>query len=233
LDQCLSRLAQILGLTAVEGSTKLRPVTGSRLRLLLSLAVLAGLMLLGLPSASAHEQFTIKDGLLTVIGSIEKPNDLVTVTYDSSQDEFVIGHDIIDPIPDGCHRDAVEPFHKVHCPASQISEILIQTSGGSDKIEIIPDGVLFPANVTVEAGSGNDSFQGGPEVDSAKMGGGSDKAMLGAGNDFAAMGGGSDKVYGGPGDDTLKGGGAPDKLYGGGGDDQCKPGGGVGKEFSC
>lgn len=233
------------------------------LRGALCLAAIAA-ALLALPAlSSAHEVISLKDGVLDIQGDVGgKPSDLVTVDYDPIKNEILVGHDITNPIPDACRRDAVEPFHKVYCPADLIEQITIETGQASDRVEFGEGfgGPLLGAAVSavssemtalVSTGAGADSFQGGDEVDHLTSGGGSDKAVLGAGNDVAKLGGGADKASGGAGNDQLKGGGGSDKLKGNGGadslfggagsdklsagagNDQCTPGPGQGHETSC
>ena len=236
-----------------------------RARLRGALCFLAALAVAAaLPAATAaHEVVLLKDGTLTVLGDqAGKPADRVTVDYDPVKDEYLIGHDITNPIPDECYRDAVEPFHILHCPASLVSEIDIDTGSAGDKVIFGPafggpnlsataSGITPDLTAVVSTGGGNDSFTGGAEVDHLNTGGGSDKATLGAGNDVANMGGGSDKASGGSGNDEIKGGGGSDKLkgnggadslFGGGGsdkllagagNDKCVPGPGAGKQSSC
>jgi Ca2+-binding RTX toxin-like protein len=221
-------------------------VTGSPLRAFTILAAACAAVFLALPVASgAHQAATLSGGLLTITGDqLGKLNDLVTVEYDASRDELVIGNDIFAGHPSECAPDAAHPQRIFRCPAALVSAIRIETGTGSDAV--IVTGL---ASVPVQAvmGGGKDSFTGGPEVDSvsgggggdkaelgagddsASMGGGSDKADLGDGDDGASMGGGSDKAYGGPGADAIKGGGASDKLFGEGGADSLFGGGAADK----
>lgn len=207
-------------------------------------------VLLALPAVSpAHQVATLSGGVLTITGDQRaKLNDLVTLDYDSSRDELVIGNDIFGGHPAECTPDTAHPQRIFHCPAALISAIRIDAGTGSDAV-VVTGALSAPLQAAM--GGGKDSFTGGPEVDSVSGGGGGDKAELGAGNDSASMGGASDKAYGGPGADVIRGGSASDKLFGEGGadslfgggaadkllagpgDDQCDTGPGGGKEVSC
>jgi Ca2+-binding RTX toxin-like protein len=168
---------------------------------------------------------------MTITGDQEhegqpKPNDLVTIDYDANRDELIFGQDVFGPHPSECSPDDAHPQRIIHCPASLISTIQINSGVGSDGVT-----ANLPAAraIQVSLGSGNDAFDGGDETDTVSGGSGSDKAHLGGGNDTASMGGSSDKAYGGPGNDTIKGGGGSDKLIGQGGADSLFGGGGPDK----
>jgi hypothetical protein len=213
------------------------PVIGSRACFSAWLAVAAVATALALPAASpAHQVATLSGGQLTIAGDQEhdgqpKPNDLVTVDYDASANEFIFGQDVFGPHPSQCSPDAEHPQRIIHCPASLISTIQIESGIGSDEVDAnLPPGV---ASLSVAMGSGNDHFQGGSEVDNVSGGPGSDKLYGGSGRDRLSGGGSSDKLFGQGGADKLFGGPAPDKIFGGGGNDQCVPGPGHGKEISC
>jgi hypothetical protein len=223
-------------------------VIGSRASFLACLAAGGVAAALALPAASpAHQVATLSGGQLTIAGDQQnKLNDLITLDYDSSRNELVIGNDIFGRHPARCTPDAVHSERIIHCPASLISAIQIDAGAGSDSVI-----ASVPVPIQASMGAGNDSFQGGSEVDTVRGGPGSDKASLGAGDDTASMGGGTDKAYGGPGNDTLKGGAAGDKLSGqggadwllgggghdqllaGGGQDRCNGGPGGAKQISC
>jgi hypothetical protein len=199
---------------------------------------------LALPAgSSAHQRATLSGGTLRIKGDYAategsasapgtpKPNDLVTIDYDASANEFIFGQDIFGTHPSQCSDDPVNPQRIIHCPVSKISKIVVQTGIGSDTVCAAPapsakaGGDARPAckkahftpdmPLKVSLGPGADRFQGGPEKDNANGGSGSDQLY---------GGGGADKLFGGP---------APDKLFGDAGNDVCKPGGGVGKERSC
>lgn len=139
------------------------------------LASLAGLLIaLALPAvAQAHQIVRIEGGQLIIEGDHTKEADEVTVVYDSVKDEYVIGHDIEDPIPAGCYRDAIEPFHKLHCPASGITKIVVNLGNADDKFksENLSD-VIFTdkgpfilflpkdlQKIELNEGPGNDSYE--------------------------------------------------------------------------
>jgi Ca2+-binding RTX toxin-like protein len=139
-------------------------------RLAACLAAVGVLVALGLPATSAaHQIVTISSGELVIQGDVTKPTDEVTVTYDSVKDEYVIGHDIEDPIPPGCYRDAVEPFHKLHCPARGIVKITVNLGGSRDRFKednlslgYNLQAVYVPVDLrtlVVNAGPGNDIFE--------------------------------------------------------------------------
>jgi hypothetical protein len=164
------------------------------------------------------------------MGDIPKPNDLITIDYDAAANEFVFGQDLFYGHPAECSPDPTNPQRIIHCPASAISAIQINSGIGSDQVD-----ANLPADMTIQVstGSGGDSFTGGPEVDQVNLGSSSDKADGGPGNDVIKGGSSSDKLHGGPGADSLFGGTSPDKLFGDGGKDHCVPGPGRGKEISC
>jgi Ca2+-binding RTX toxin-like protein len=208
-------------------------VIGSRASLFACLAVCAAVAaLLALPAAAtAHQRATLSGGVMTITGDQEhegqpKPNDLVTIDYDASSDELIFGQNVFGPHPSECSPDAVHPQRIIHCPASLVSSIVINSGIGSDGVR-----ANLPAARAIQAsmGAGNDAFEGGDEVDTVDTDSGSDKASLGAGNDSVSLGGSSDKAYGGPGADRVKGGGASDKLFGQGGADSLFGGGGADK----
>lgn len=205
---------------------------GSRARLFACLASAVAAAALALPAASpAHQVATLSGGQLTIAGDQQnKLNDLITLDYDASTDELVFGQDVFGPHPSECSPDAAHPQRIIHCPASLISTIQIESGAGSDSVI-----ANLPARMAVQAslGAGNDSFQGGSEVDLVTMGAGGDKADGGPGQDVIKGGSGSDKLHGGPGADSLFGGTSPDKLFGDGGKDHCVPGPGHGEEISC
>ena len=205
---------------------------GSRARLFACLAAAVVAATLALPAASpAHQVATLSGGQLTIAGDQQnKLNDLITLDYDASTDELVFGQDVFGSHPSECSPDAAHPQRIIHCPASLISTIQIESGAGSDSVI-----ANLPARMAVQAslGAGNDSFQGGSEVDQVTMGAGGDKADGGPGQDVIKGGSGSDKLHGGPGADSLFGGTSPDKLFGDGGKDHCVPGPGRGKEISC
>jgi hypothetical protein len=208
---------------------------------LLAASLLAALV--GAGASQAHQRATLSGGVLTITGDYPasgvgapsppgtpKPNDLVTVDFDASANEYIFGQDVFGPHPTQCSPDAENPQRIIHCPASLIDLIVVRTGGGSDTVcaeslTNAPSGeartackdvrLASNANLKVSMGDGADRFQGGPEKDTAKGGAG------------------SDQLYGGTGADKLFGGPAPDKLFGDAGNDQCFPGGGTGKEKSC
>jgi Ca2+-binding RTX toxin-like protein len=212
--------------------SKVRPVTGSRASVFACLVVGGIAAALALPAASpAHQVATLSGGQLAIVGDQQnKLNDLITLDYDASTDELVFGQDVFGPHPSECSPDATNPQRIIHCPASLISTIQIESGAGSDSVI-----ANLPARMAVQAslGAGNDSFQGGSEVDTVSGGSGSDKVFGGSGNDKLKGGTGSDKLLGQGGDDNLIGGPGADKLIGGGGNDQCNGGPGHGKEISC
>lgn len=223
-------------------------------------AVATAALLVPVASAAAHQTVTIEEGggmfgdrgTRLVIHGDTRP-DLVTITYDPVKAEFLIGHDIEDPIPAGCYRDSVEPFHILHCPASLFSSsarVYIYTGEGSDKVvTTMRLGDLVVAALGTDSdsfeggdeddeasgeegddraatGEGTDKVDGGPGNDKASLGGGNDSAKLGSGNDTAFGGKGADSFYGGPGIDHLYGGLGGDWLFGGPGGDFLFGGGG-------
>jgi Ca2+-binding RTX toxin-like protein len=215
---------------------KVALVIGSRAHLFACLATAAVAVMLALAAASpAHQVATLSGGVLTITGDQQhngqpKPNDLVTIDYDSCANELIFGQDVFGPHPSQCSPDAEHPQRIIHCPASQISTIQINSGIGSDEVDAnLPASMVLP----VSMGSGNDHFQGGSEVDNVSGGPGSDKLYGGSGRDRLNGGGASDKLFGQGGADKLFGGAAPDKIFGGGGNDHCVPGSGHGKESSC
>ncbi len=127
--------------------------------------------------SAAHQTVTISGSELVIEGDKTKPTDEVTITYDSVKEEFVIGHDIEDPIPPGCYRDAVEPFHKLHCPAKGITKIRVEVGSANDTVRQeniidivstagVPTGALIVpkdlVSIEVNTGSGNDRFEEEP-----------------------------------------------------------------------
>jgi hypothetical protein len=225
----VAEVRRMVGLTDVLAGYG-SPVTGSRASFSACLA--AGILaaVLALPAASpAHQVATLSGGQLTIAGDQQnKLNDLITLDYDSSRNELVIGNDVFGRHPAQCSPDAVHSERIIHCPVSLISAIQIDAGAGSDSVI-----ASVPVPIQASMGAGNDSFQGGAEVDTVRGGSGSDKTYGGAGRDKLSGGGGTDKLFGQGGADKLFGGAGADKLFGGGGNDQCDRGPGRGKEFSC
>jgi hypothetical protein len=234
------RAAYATALTAPERGSRVPCVPARRA---LFSACLVAFAACALPAASsAHETVRIEEGesflertgTNLVIHGDSRP-DLVTIYYDPARDEFIIGHDIEEPIPEGCYRDEVEPFHKLHCPAGLITgRIFIYTGVGSDKVvsSVRAVDVVFAA-LEEEF----DSFEGGEEKDEVDLGEGGDRAVGGGGADSMHGGPGPDKLYGGPGPDRVYGGPGSDWLFGGpagdflfGGPDSDHCLGGPGKE---
>jgi hypothetical protein len=188
-------------------------VISTRIRLTASVALTTVAALTLAAASPAHQVASLSGGQLKISGDLRhKPNDLITLDYDSSRDEVVIGNDIFGGHPRRCRPDAAHPQRIFHCPASLISSVQIEAGHGSDRVI-----AKLPASIPLQArmSAGNDAFEGGPEIDTVRGGSG------------------SDKLYGRGGDDTLFGGGAADKLFGGGGNDTCVPGPGRGKLSSC
>ena len=202
------------------------------------LFVLAGLLAaaLALPVAAAgHQVANLSGGVMTITGDQEhegqpKPNDLVTVDYDSGANEFIFGQDVFGPHPGQCSPDSVHPLRIIHCPAALISQIHIDSGIGLDDVTVsVPAGTPVEVNL----GADNDSFEGGSEVDKVLGGPGGDKVFGGGAADILNGGGSSDKLYGQGGADKLFGGAASDKLFGGPGNDTCKGGGGSNHLVGC
>jgi len=222
-----------------------------RARLLPAILALAALLALALPAgAAAHQKVTIEEGggFLGDVGTHlaihgDDRNDLVTVIYDPLLDEFLIGHDIEDPIPEGCYRDPNEPFHILHCPARLINgRIYVYTGVGNDKVVISAKAKDVIVLTRAFLGVGFDSFEGDEEDDEVDGEEGGDQAKLGGGEDTFKGGKGGDKAFGGAGFDRLFGGASSDVLYGGpGGDflaggsnrDHCYGGPGKERAVSC
>jgi Ca2+-binding RTX toxin-like protein len=201
-------------------------------RITLPVCASAIAFVLALPATSAgHQAASLSGGKLTITGDKHgKLNDLVTIEYDGHDQEVVIGNDIFAGHPAACSPDPTHPQRVFRCPASLISQIRVETGSGSDEvIASIPAGTP----IDVALGSGQDSFQGGKEVDRVSGGAGGDKAFGGGGDDVLRGGGSSDKLFGQSGADSLFGGGGADQLFGGGGNDDCDSGPVRGKQESC
>jgi Ca2+-binding RTX toxin-like protein len=220
-------------------------VTGFRRVVPATLALGALILLAWAAGAAAHQKVTIEEGggFLGDAGSHlvirgDDRNDLVTVIYDPLLNEFLIGHDIEDPIPEGCYRDSKEPFHILHCPAGLINgRIYVYTGVGNDKVVISAKAKDVIVLTRAFLGTGFDSFEGDEEDDEVDGEEGGDQARLGGGEDTFKGGKGGDKAFGGAGVDRLFGGASSDVLYGGPGDDLLAGGssrdhcyGGPGKE---
>jgi Ca2+-binding RTX toxin-like protein len=190
-----------------------------------------------LPSgALAHQTVTIEPGpggtkTLHIVGDVTKATDEVTVTYDSVKNEYVITHDIVS-VPAGCTTVGEgPPYKEIHCPASGITHILIETGSANDIVKTVnirlttvlnfsnPKIALFfpPDLITMEikAGTGNDSFvdtpapplpsaTGNPAVLNVDMGGGSDSATVpGGGTNTFLFGDGPGVLVSGDGVNTA------------------------------
>ena len=138
-------------------------------RLTLRLTAIAAVCALAFAGvAMAHEFVEVSgDGTVTITGDGAKKPDLVTIDYDAAaRDEYIIGHDILNPIPNGCKRDADEPVDKLHCPGSLVRrfKVLTKTDGDAVKVgTLLPDPVKVP--VHINTGPGSDQVAAGPEKD--------------------------------------------------------------------
>jgi len=214
-------------LTGPAGALYCAAVIGTGRAALLALALAALVTFAWDTGAAAHQKVTIEEGggFLGDVGTHlvihgDDRNDLVTVIYDPLLEEFLIGHDIEDPIPEGCYRDSSEPFHILHCPARLINgRIYIYTGVGNDKVAISAKAKDVIALTRVFLGVGFDSFEGDEEDDEVAGEDGGDQARLGGGGDTFKGGKGGDKAFGGPGVDRLFGDASSDLLYGGLDDD--------------
>ena len=219
-------------------------MNGSRAKIGACAAVVAIAAALALPAgAAAHQRAVLSGGVLTITGDYPassesapsapgtpKPNDLVTVDFDASANEYIFGQDVFGPHPSECSPDDVNPQRIIHCPASLIDLIVVRAGIGSDTV--CADSLIGAPNDEARAACSDVNLASNASL-KVSMGSGSDRFQGGREKDNANGGPGSDQLYGGVGADKLFGGPAPDKLFGGPGNDQCLPGGGVGKEFSC
>lgn len=205
----------------------------------------AGLLaaLVGAGASQAHQRATLSGGVLTITGDYPassesapsapgtpKPNDLVTVDFDASANEFIFGQDVFGPHPTECSPDDDNPQRIIHCPASLIDLIIVRAGIGSDTV--CADSLIGAPNDEARAACGDVNLASDASL-KVSMGSGADRFQGGPEKDYAKGGPGSDQLYGGAAADKLFGGPAPDKLFGGPGNDDCHPGGGVGKESSC
>jgi Ca2+-binding RTX toxin-like protein len=118
--------------------------------------------------------------------------------------------------------NALNPF------SVQLSTLLVNGRGGSDRIEVAS---TFVNRLVADGGSGNDSIFGGAGNDSLLGGDGSDSLVGGAGNDSLLGGSGNDSLTGGAGNDSLLGGVGSDLLHGGTGNDSLYGNSGVDQLF--
>src|SRR5436190_207631 len=107
----------------------------------LGLSAVTALVALSLPAlASAHQTISIDalpdgGGQLTITGDTR--GDLITVDFNPDTGELVLTHDVLDPIPAGCHPVGDgPPYKEVRCPAAGIRKIKIDTDGGDDKVDL-------------------------------------------------------------------------------------------------
>ena len=192
----------------------------------------AGIACLALPAAaSANQLVTLSGGTLTISGDQGgKPNDRITVTYDATLDQYLIGDDPMDPIPEVCTRVR---FTEIDCPRSQITSFVLD-AGDGDGNKITVDFGSLPAplpDVLVSEGSGSDAYFGGDEVDTVDMGAGNDQVESAGGDDRVQTGSGSDKFDGGAGSDRADMGSGSDQVHLGDGNDFANMGSGSDKAF--
>jgi Ca2+-binding RTX toxin-like protein len=142
-------------------------------------AALATLALPALPAAaSAHQELRYgpinpghpEDGfVIQIIGDADgKPNDTITVSYSKGTgpggtDEIVMTHDIVDPLPAGCHATIPGPPAKeVRCPATGLKQIKIDAGQGNNTVDLSGlQGSPFDAmgnTVTVDFGDGSNKL---------------------------------------------------------------------------
>jgi Ca2+-binding RTX toxin-like protein len=145
----------------------------------LFLAAMVTVAALALPAAaSAFQTVSLTEEFdgsktITITGDKTKPADLVTISYDSATNEFIIGHDIdMATPPAGCHFVGSGPPYKVlRCPASLVTVIHIDTGG--DKDSVVIDGLINPSGtsaylapelnaVDIKTGAGNDKVSAAP-----------------------------------------------------------------------
>lgn len=202
------------------------------IRLALCLAAVA-VACLALPAFAAGNQLAaLSGGTMTITGDQDgKPDDRVTVNYDQTLDQYLIGFDIDDPIPEGCTRDPAAPKRQIYCPRSLITSFVIDAGDGAGNKVIVDFGSLAPPlpSVVASFGTGNDAFEGGDEVDQVDMGPGNDQVESGGGNDQVNTRAGSDKVYAGEGNDRANTGSGSDQTHMGDGNDFADMGSGSDK----
>lgn len=183
--------------------------------------------------------------VLVIRGDQVKTSDEITVTLDPTTNEFVITHDVLEPLPPDCHAVGPgPPFKEVRCPAAAIVRVYAYSGSGKDKVvsSIESPGAALGREFLAFLGEESDFFEGGEEDDVVSGEGGGDLVRLGGGDDFGRLGDGTDRGLGGPGRDRLLGGRGGDRLYGGPafdilnaglGDDRCFGGAGGAKPIGC
>lgn len=114
---------------------------------------------------------------------------------------------------------------------SDVQRVNISALGGNDVVRL--DGAqsgasaAFTRPATVDLGSGDDLYRGGPSIDNVFGGIGNDTMYGGASDDYLDGGAGSDYLYGDAGNDKLHGDTGDDVMYGGANNDVLCGGAGV------
>lgn len=97
-------------------------------------------------------------------------------------------------------------------------DAFVNLGPAADILNVRATGGVLPT-LTIEAGTGDDTVNGGPGTDRLLDLGGVGILRGGAGNDTIYGQSGNDRVYGGAGNDRVEGGRGNDRVYGGLGDD--------------
>jgi Ca2+-binding RTX toxin-like protein len=140
----------------------------------------------------------------------------VTVSSPSAGDTLALGSD---PATD-CVLDTAADT--VTC--ANVSAVSADAKDGNDYVDASG---LTDIPITVDAGSGDDTINGGGAPDTINGGDGNDHAYGGDGNDTLDGGAGADGINGDNGDDTIDGGAGDDGISGGNGNDTIAAGAGT------
>lgn len=186
-----------------------------------TVAVVVALALIP-PTASAFQTITIeanglsKGDVFVVHGDQGKTSDEITVAYDLQSGEYVITHDVLEPLPPGCRAVGPgPPYKEVRCTALFVAGIYVYAGTGKDKVvSYLTVASGKPPKVSVQLGGDNDVFIGGDGDDEVvdEDDGGSDRVELGGGDNVASLGDGNNQLTGGDGSNQVSAGDGNQKI---------------------
>jgi Ca2+-binding RTX toxin-like protein len=188
-------------------------MSAGKVRLGFVLVSAAAALLVAPGVATAYETVSVDtqgaSKTISIEGLAEKPSDLITASWDSRTNEYVITHDIfMTSPPEGCHfvGDG-PPYIELRCPAAGVTKISI--AAGEDNDKILLGGLIDKGNptafsapdllsVAADAGTGNDAVSTVTTARADRSAGASAAGHavevsinMGSGKDSVSVGGGT------------------------------------------
>jgi Ca2+-binding RTX toxin-like protein len=167
------------------------------------------------------------------VGSLQNITNVETINLGAGDDTLVLdtaapftldssvtinagsGNDVINTVDDSDPDDDVT----INATVVDSEGFTINVGAGDDTLDV--SGATFDINgtLTVDLGSGNDTYTGNSVAENITGGSGADHIVAGAGDDVITGGAGVDHIEGGDGDDVITDTDSPGVLLGGAGDD--------------